>query len=137
MATEYVPNYGDLDDFQYERLVRTKSRSYQIACWQGYLGTHEFFLGRSLRGFAILSISYISFMALIWNILLGVPCLILVISLYLRNIRKIAESDPNGALYGEICGPVFYAFHVVGNFSILWDVNFWKGKTPTDPLDQS
>lgn len=75
-------------------------------------------------------------MALIWNILLGIPCLILVISFYLRNLRKIAESDPNGALYGEICGPVFYAFHVVGNFSILWDVNFWKGKTPTDPLDE-
>lgn len=137
MAAEYVPNYGDLDDFQYERLVRTKSRAYQIACWQGYLGTHEFFLGQSLKGFIIWFITVASFITLLFEWLLGIPCLILVGALYLRSIRKIAESDPNGALYGEICGPVFYAFHVVGNFSILWDMNFWKGKTPTDPLDQS
>ena len=41
MSEKYVPNYGDLERFRYERLIRTKSRAYQIACWQGYLGTHE------------------------------------------------------------------------------------------------
>ncbi|QRZ61574.1 hypothetical protein [Rothia sp. ZJ932] len=48
------PRYEDFDDFRSEPLIRARFRAYQIACWQGYLGTHEFFLGHSLRGWGIL-----------------------------------------------------------------------------------
>lgn len=129
----YVPCYGDLDDFRYEPLIRTKSRAYQIACWQGYLGTHEFFLGRSLRGWATALFTFCSAVALFSEPLLGVPMLLGVIGLNIASIRSIAATEPNSELYGKPCGTVFYSLHVISRFSLLWGVNFWKGQEPTDP----
>lgn len=133
MNEKYVPNYGDLERFQYERLIRTKSRAYQMACWQGYLGTHDFFLGNSLRGWATLLLAMATVPLLVYEWILGLLLLILVIGLNITAVRAIAASDPNSDIYGEECGPVFHSLHMVSSFSIMWDINLWKGKTPTDP----
>lgn len=129
----YVPNYGDLENFRYERLVRTKSRAYQIVCWQGYLGTHEFFLGRTFRGWIILLFTTLSFLSFFIDFLLGFVLLVCVISINMVNIRYIASTDPNSDIYGDECGPIFYSLHMISRFSLLWDTNFWEGKDPTDP----
>ncbi|WP_346875516.1 hypothetical protein [Rothia sp. (in: high G+C Gram-positive bacteria)] len=133
MNEKYVPNYGDLERFRYERLIRTKSRAYQMACWQGYLGTHDFFLGNNLRGWATLLLAMATVPLLVYEWILGLLLLILVIGLNITAVRAIAVSDPNSDIYGEECGPVFHSLHMVGSFSIMWDINLWKGKTPTDP----
>ena len=133
MSEKYVPNYGDLERFRYERLIRTKSRAYQMACWQGYLGTHDFFLGNNLRGWATLLLTMATASLLVYEWILGLLLLILVIGLNITAVRAIAASDPNSDIYGEECGPVFHSLHMVSSFSIMWDINLWKGKTPTDP----
>lgn len=133
MSEKYVPNYGDLERFRYERLIRTKSRTYQMACWQGYLGTHDFFLGNNLRGWAALLLTMTTASLLVYEWILGLLLLILVICLNITAVRAIAASDPASAIYGQECGAVFHSLHMVSSFSITWDINLWKGKTPTDP----
>lgn len=132
MSIKYVPNYGDLERFRYERLVRTKSRAYQIACWQGYLGTHEFFLGRTIRGWAILLYTMLSAGSFLADWKLGLLMVMSVVAFNVASIKAIAKSDPNDEIYGELCGSLFYSLHILGSMSILWGTNFWKGKEPTD-----
>ncbi|WP_237208231.1 hypothetical protein [Rothia nasimurium] len=133
MSEKYVPTYGDLDRFRYERLIRTKSRAYQIACWQGYLGTHNFFLGNTLKGWATLLLTMAAASLLIIEWLLGLLLLACVIGLNVAAVRALAASDPASEAYGEECGAVFHGLHMVSSLSIMWDTNLWKGKTPTDP----
>lgn len=132
---EYIPNYGDLDNFRYEPLIRTKSRAYQIACWQGYLGTHEFFLGRYVRGWCILGFTFLSVISAILEPVLGIPLIICVILLNIMCVRYIADTDPYDSLYGDYCGPIFHGIHMISKLSFLWGVNYWGDKTPTDPED--
>lgn len=135
MGAHYVPNYGDLDDFRYERLPRTKSRTYQLACWQGYLGTHEFFLGRSLRGWAVLLYSTASLGMFMYSWILGVLMVLGVAALNLVSVRAIAATDPESDIYGEPCGATFQSIQMITARGLLWDTNFWKGKEPTDGLE--
>ena len=51
---ESVPCFGDLDlprggTTPTDRMRRTKSRAHQLCVWEGFLGTHDLFLGRWLR----------------------------------------------------------------------------------------
>lgn len=128
-----MPNYGDLERFRYERLIRTKSRTYQIACWQGYLGTHEFFLGNSAKGWATLTLTMVAVSSAFYEWWLGLILIISVIGLNIAAVQHIAATDPTSDIYGKECGPVFHGFHMVGPLSLMWDVNFWKDEPPTDP----
>lgn len=133
MSVGYVPNYGDLDNLRYERLLRTRSRAYQMACWQGYLGTHEFFLGRTWRGWATLLFTMVAACSFIVEWLLGLALIVCVVGLNMVAVRAIAASDPDAPPYGEPCGAMFQSVHMLAANSIAWDLNFWKGKEPTDP----
>lgn len=132
MSIKYIPNYGDLENFRYERLTRTKSRAYQIACWQGYLGTHEFFLGRSIRGWVILLYTMLSAGSFLVDWKLGLLMVVSVVGLNVASVKTIAKSSPDDEIYGDLCGSLFHSFHMLGSRSIVWGTNFWKGKEPTD-----
>ncbi|MDY6051821.1 MAG: hypothetical protein SPI83_05355, partial [Rothia sp. (in: high G+C Gram-positive bacteria)] len=107
--------------------------AYQIACWQGYHGTHEFFLGNTFKGWATLLLTVAAAGLLIYGWILGLLLLILAICLNIAAVRAIAASDPSSDIYGEECGAVFHSLHTMSLFSIIWGINLWKDKTPTDP----
>lgn len=130
---KYVPNYGDLERFRSERLIRTKSRTYQIACWQGYLGSHEFFLGNRAKGGATLTLTMVAAGSAFYEWWLGLILILSAIGLNVIAVRRIAATDPASNIYGEKCGPLFHSFHIVGSLSLMWDVNFWRDQIPTDP----
>lgn len=132
--SKYVPNYGDLDHFSYQRVVRTKSRTYQMACCQGYLGTHEFFLGHSLRGWSILSFTMLTAGSFRYSWELGLVLLLFVAAINYGNVQAIARSDPQDEAYGQECGSTFHSLTALTTRNIFWGINYWKGQEPTDLL---
>lgn len=77
-------------------------RAYQIACWQGYFSPHEFFLGRSLRGWVILIYATASAESFFFNWLLGLCIVLGVVGIDLLSILAIALTDPEEGPYGQL-----------------------------------
>lgn len=130
---KYIPHYGDLDRMRYEPLLRTKSRAYQMVCWQGFLGTHEFFLSRSLRGWGYLLFSTATLGSFIWSWELGILLVVINAGITWASIKMVATSSPNHEIYSGTCEPIFQGIHMLSQRSILWNINFWQNQEPTDP----
>ena len=130
---KYVPNYGDLDNFAHQKVIRTKSRAYQMACWQGYLGTHEFFLGHSLRGWCIFGFTLFTASSFRYSWELGLVLVLFVAAINYGYVQAIAQSDPEDEIYGQECGGTFHSLTALTSRNIFWGINYWKGQEPSDP----
>lgn len=130
----YIPQYGDLDPLIHkgESLPRTKSGAYQIACWSGWSGAHEFYLGRNLRGFMHLALTIVSVGFLFRNIWIGIILILLNAIVVYVAIQRIAKSSPKDSIYSGRVKSGFHPFGFLFARGLLWDTDLWKGKRPAD-----
>lgn len=135
----YVPQFGDLNPrhMNHTPVPRTKSRTYQMACWSAWLGGHDFFLGRTFAG--AIHYAFTIAMALSWlySWQLFLSMVALNASWCVLSIPKIALSRTDDPIYSGCTPSWFFPSMRIVLINILWGLNFWKNSSPADGTQNS